>query len=192
MNRFATFFRCSARLLSPVVALLLWLLPTTGFSDSSRNNKIKEGFTYHFILFGDWPDQAFVASPEYFTVGLVCDTDSCNFLNDVEGQLVDKRTLVVHHLSSSPTLEELLECQIIFIRDDRIEVAQNILSMTAHAPILTVSDMEGFVKHGGMIEFANRRNRIKFNIHRGRTSQAGIKFSAQMLKMAGKIWEDES
>jgi len=191
MNLSAINFRYSARLLSPFVAVFLLLVPVAGFSDSARNNKIKAGFTYHFILFGEWPKEAFVDAPNIFTIGIVGDAAFCEFFNDVEGQSVDNRKLIIRPLSSSPTKEELLNCQIIFISNDRAETAKKILSMTAHAPILTISDTEGFVKMGGMIEFSNRRNRIKFNVHRGRASQAGIEFRAQMLKMAGKVWEDD-
>lgn len=191
MNLLAKKWGRVARLFHLASALAVPFLPLLSSGDSARDSKIKAGFTNHFILFGTWPESAFQRDPDSFTVGIIGAPDIYNFFKDIEDQTVNDRKIKIRHLPPHPSKTDIADCQIIFIGEDSALEIKNILSLTKGAPILTVSDAESFVQQGGMIEFSTRRNRIKFNIHRGRATKVGIHFRAQMLKMAGHVWEDE-
>ncbi len=165
-------------------------MPALGCCDSPRNYKIKAGFTYRFILFGEWPDAAFVEDSKTFTIGIVGENPFSDFFGQVANRPVDGRKLVIRYLSFDASQEELRGCQLIFINGSLVKQVSPVLAKVEGFPVLTVSDMEGFIDHGGMIAFFSRRNRIKFAVERTRAAQVGINFRAQMLKMAAQVLED--
>jgi hypothetical protein len=61
-----------------------------------------------------------------------------------------------------------------------------LLKQIGAAPILTVSDIEGFSRKGGMVEFAlqDDRKAVQILINRRAASQKRIDFNAQLLRLA--------
>ena len=59
-----------------------------------------------------------------------------------------------------------------------------ILSRTIGHPVLTVSDMEGFAREGGIIGMNDAGGKIKFEINTEAAGKAELKISSQLLKIA--------
>ncbi len=189
--RFPFLYRPVCMGLISALALVLLLLPAAGQADSARNYKIKAGFTYRFILFGEWPEAAFVPNQGTFTIGIIGTNPFSDFFTQAASHPVGGKRLIIRSLPAQPSLAAIRSCQIIFINSELEDELAEILAMAAGEPILTVSDIPGFIDKGGMISFFNRRNRIKFAVHRSRASKVGINFRAQMLKMAAHVLEEE-
>lgn len=171
--------------------LMLVFLPAQGFCDSLRNYKIKAGFTYRFILFSEWPAAAFSTNPDEFSIGIVGTSKINSFFDQVAGTLVDGRKLVIRQLSAELTAEELRGCQVVFIHESHSSQMQYILHTLEGAPVLTISDSPNFLEKGGMIAFFYQRNRIRFAVDRGHAEDVGLRFRAQMLKMATHVTEGQ-
>ncbi len=169
--------------------LTMVLIPALGFGESSLDYKIKAGFIYRFILFSEWPASAFTKNPDTFTIGIVGDNPFEDFLNQVINQQVDGRKLVISYLSAQPSQEKLSACQVLFIPSSLAGQEKQILKKVKGFPVLTISDMEGFLEKGGMISFFSRRNKIRFSVHRTHADRVGINFRGQMLKMAARVLE---
>jgi len=147
---FLCIFRHPARPLVYAMILLLLFAPSAHSADVSRNNTIKAGYTYRFIL-GNWPEEAFAATPDTITIGIAGDNSFFSFFDAVAGKPAAGWKLVINPLPL-PSKEELLHCQIVFISNDLANEMEHILNRVTEAPILTVSDMDGFIEQGGMIE----------------------------------------
>ena len=86
----------------------------------------------------------------------------CVLGNDPFGPILDKITSgetingrkIIDKRVSHP--QEARDCSILFISSSEEEHLRNILATLHDAPVLTVSDMSGFVEHGGMIQFISR------------------------------------
>lgn len=83
-------------------------------------------------------------------------------------------------------------CDFVFIsRSERRRLAA-ILKQLADYPLVTISDIQGFARNGGMVElaFASRRDsQISIIINRPAARQQQIEFNAQLLRLAVLINE---
>jgi hypothetical protein len=75
-------------------------------------------------------------------------------------------------------------CRILFISSSEAGQLQDILGMVGTAPVLTVSDIPGFVRQGGIIEFVPDGNRVKFEINLAIAQRVGLSLSSDLLKVA--------
>lgn len=83
-------------------------------------------------------------------------------------------------------------CHFVFIaRSERRRFA-NILKQLKNQPLVTVSDIRGFARSGGMIELSltsAASNQLNILINRSAASQQGIEFNAQLLRLATLVNE---
>jgi hypothetical protein len=59
-----------------------------------------------------------------------------------------------------------------------------ILSSLRGSSVITVADMGGFLEAGGMIQFLNENDRVRFAINVDATSRAKLKLSSKLLSLA--------
>jgi hypothetical protein len=95
-----------------------------------------------------------------------------------------------HKLSikRSREMEDLKDCQMLFVSNSENAHVSEILAKLNGRPILTVSDIAGFAKHGGVINFYRSENRLRFEINPEVARQDGLQISSQLLEL-GKIVE---
>ena len=53
--------------------------------------------------------------------------------------------------------------------------------------ILTISETEGFLESGGVINFVTGKKKLKFDINLIAAEKAKLKFRAQLLKLAKRV-----
>ncbi len=77
-------------------------------------------------------------------------------------------------------------CDLLFIGRAEAEDLLPILQTLADSPVLTVSDIDGFARAGGLVEFAPRGDRsgTQILLNRRLANQRGIDFNAQLLRLA--------
>ena len=73
---------------------------------------------------------------------------------------------------------------MLFISASRTAQLKTILETLGTSGILTVSDMTGFTRRGGMIQFILDGDRVRFEINLAATKRAGLNLSSQLLKLA--------
>lgn len=77
-------------------------------------------------------------------------------------------------------------CDFLFIARDEADNLDTIINRLKNREIVTVSDIPGFAKAGGMVEFAQNaeKNGVQIFINRKAAQNQGIEFSAQLLRLA--------
>ncbi len=88
----------------------------------------------------------------------------------------------------SKRIEELKDCQIIFVSKSEQENLGAILESLAGANVLTVGESEGFAKRGGVIGFVIEGDQVRFEINTGAARQAGLKLDLRLLKLAVRVF----
>jgi hypothetical protein len=61
------------------------------------------------------------------------------------------------------------------------------LSALAALPVLTVSDMPGFIEHGGMVQFVLENDNVRFEVNLSAANKSGLALSSQLLKVAARV-----
>jgi hypothetical protein len=173
--------RCIAGLV--LVTLLFWAGPQA-FAQAtvSREYQIKAVFLFNFTQFVDWPSGAFANPRAPLVIGVLGDDPFDGFLDDtVRGEKMNNHPLVVRRYRR---VNEIEDCQVLFIGRTESRRLGRILAALKGRNILTVGDMEGFSRDGGVIRFVVENNRIRFRINVDAADAAHLTISSKLLRLA--------
>ena len=117
----------------------------------------------------------------------LCNNPFEHLFEQVTDRKINGKTLVIRYLSSTPSHSDLKRCHVIFLSRTLGHRTFSIIKAASDHPILTISDINGFIDMGGMIEFKIENRRMRFMVNLGRARLAGINFRAQMLELATEV-----
>lgn len=83
--------------------------------------------------------------------------------------------------------DQALDCDFVFIARSESAQLRSILATLDWAPVVTVSDIEGFARAGGMVELAlhpDDDESLSILINRRAAQAHNIRFNAQLLRLA--------
>jgi hypothetical protein len=172
-------------LLLALALLLAWPVTGNGSDDSLQTEyRVKTAFLYNFARFVTWPE----IPHEQFTLCVL----GSNLLGEHTHTLLDKtvhdRQLRVLHLNGPSMLDQ---CQVVFIGEAYTQRLHEVMPALRGLPVLTVSDIEGFVARGGMIGFRLIDNRVRFEINTVAANNAGLSISSKLLTLASSIRSED-
>jgi hypothetical protein len=174
------------RLGATVMILLSLLLPgRTGAQDAQPSEyQVKAAFIFNFAKFVEWPAGVFADAKSPLIIGIFGENP---FGEDME-RAVRNKTLNQRSITVKlcRTEEEARKCHVLFISASEKKRLQEILNVVGRTNILTVSETEGFVEGGGMINFFREGNKIRFQIEDETAKKAGLKIDSKLLGLAKK------
>ncbi len=169
--------------------VLLVLLSSTATAQSAPEYQVKAAFLFNFARFVEWPADAFSSADAPLQV---CVLGQDPFGSDFEQVILDKAVnghrLEVVHPSGVP---QARACQILFVASSGKQQVREILQGLRTASVLTVGDMAGFAKMGGVIDFVLDESRVRFEINLQAAERAHLKLSARLLTVAKLIMSEE-
>lgn len=143
---------------------------------------MKAVFLLNFAQFIDWPADAFPDAEAPFVIGILGVDPFRRSLDDVvRNETVRNRKVVVRHFAR---VEDLRLCHILFIGTSEERLLPRILAELNRRPILTVSEIEGFVNDGGMIRFYMQDAKVRFRINNEAARAAHLTISSKLLRVA--------
>lgn len=170
--------------LSLFVILLLSGQSLRAQSAASKEYQVKAAFLYNFFQFVEWPPDAFPQAQSPLVIGIIGDDPFGSSLNEiVSGEKVNNRPLVIQHYHRP---EEIKVCHILFVCQSESPEMKDLIAGLKNRNILTVSDIEGFTKAGGIIRFVTENNKIRFRINTEAARAANLEISSKLLRAAEK------
>ncbi len=154
-------------------------------SSSYSEYDIKAGFIYKFISFVQWPKEK--EPPKTITIGIIGKSPFGKAFKDVEGKLVEKRTLVIKFFDSKVDYKTLKQCQILYVSKSEDKKLKAILKAVENLPILTVSDSKGFAEKGGCVGFVKQRGKVKFEINNTSAKKAKLVIRSMLKRIAVRV-----
>jgi hypothetical protein len=146
--------------------------------------EVKAAYLSHFGGFVEWPAKAGAPTDPFYI---------CVLGQDPFGPLLDA-ALKDETLGGAPMaarrlsgVEEAAGCRILFVSTSKEAQLAAILTALGKSNILTVSDISGFTRRGGMIQFVLEGNRVRFEINLAAAQRAGLTLSSELLKLAVAI-----
>lgn len=161
---------------------LLCILSHFCYANVSREYQIKAAFLYNYSKFITWPEQAFAHANSPFTL--------CLFGHDPFGEVLDvtvKNERILGRKVQIKRIQQVqatVDCHILYVDKSAEMELRNIYRLVRQYPILTVSDIPDFVGRGGMVEFINVSNKVRFTIDIEQLRSVGLKADANLLKIA--------
>ena len=164
------------------VLLLSGALERSAQAEISKEYQVKAVFLFNFAQFITWPTNAFPDAQTPLTIGVLGDDPFADFLDEtVRGEKVGGHPLAIQRYQR---VEDIQSCQILFISRSESRRIKRILEDLKGRNILTVGDIEGFLKNGGAIRFVTEANKIHFRINLEAAKSANLIISSKMLRLA--------
>jgi hypothetical protein len=140
-------------------------------------------YLFQFGKFVQWPTAP--ASNEPFDICIIGRDPFAETLdNTIAGETIGKSPLKDERID---TTDDAKRCRILFISASEDAHLDEILGRLGKSPVLTVSDVPGFLARGGMIQFVVQDNRVRFDINVATAKRAGLAVSSQLLKVAAAV-----
>jgi hypothetical protein len=147
--------------------------------------QVKATYLYNFGRFVQWPPNATAAKGDSFSICVLGqDPFGATLDSTVAGETLDGKPLVVKRIS---TPRDAGECRILFISSAEENHLKEILVALNEEGILTVSDMPGFSRRGGMIQFVLEGDKVRFEINLTKAESAKLTLSSELLKVATTV-----
>lgn len=170
--------RLAVLVISLTVTFTLWAQTA-----AEAEYRIKAVFLFNFVQFVEWPSNAFANEAAPLALCVLGNDPFGEMLDQVvDGESVEGHKLLVRR----PNLADVGACHLLFVSKSEQPRLGEVLRQLGSAPILTVSDIDGFVGRGGTIGFFLDRKRVRFEISPARAQTRGLKMSSQLLGL-GKI-----
>lgn len=166
-----------------LAALLLASL--SGRADEFGGNDL-ESLKYQYLAkfpkFIEWPATLPAGT---FTLCVLGDESLAAIAKAIGDQHAQQRSFTV---VDGKRVGNLGNCHILFVGRSEEWRAGNVVAMVRSAPVLTISDVDGFAARGGVIEFVERDLHLKFEINLSAANNAGLRISAKLAELAVKTY----
>lgn len=152
----------------------------TALADPPDSRSLIAALNYNFAKYADWPGEEHAESIDlcYFT-----DSFKNSFSELRDKAIFDKpvNTLQIRDV------EQTSRCHLVYIDRSERNILQRLFVYLRDKPVLTVSDITGFVDDGGMIEIVRVDNKFRFKVNMSRMESSNLKMSSQVLKLAVEV-----
>lgn len=164
--------------------MLLTLLTSASVFSMAEDSKateyrIKAAFLYNFSRFVTWPEDTGEDNGKVVLCTLGGDPFG-KLLDALKGKSVHTGSLHIRRLDHPV---QARACQIVFISRTASRDLKYIISLLRDQPTLTVSDLDGFTAHGGIIQFKLVNNKVQFDINIDAANLAGLTISSKLLSL---------
>jgi hypothetical protein len=148
---------------------------------------VKIGFIYNFAKFVTWPEASLDKDPQTLVICYAADNPAIEAFDKLDGKTINHRKIKVFAYDEQTCLEQ---SQIIFFATQDKAYIQPILAKAKGRNILTIGEVEGFTQWGGIINFFEDHNRLRFQVNLDAARREGLKMSSQLLGSAQIIQEE--
>ena len=181
------------RRLRLLITVAMVILPSLGFeahaqeSSVSSEYLIKAGFIYNFANLVQWPSNAFTQPDSPIVIGILGEDPFGTVLDRVlAGKKVNGRIFLVKRLKSVPDLKE---CHIVFVSSSEMAHLAEAIHLVKGMPILTIGEIPGFARRGGIINLFLEDNKVHFEVNVEAAKEADLNISSRLLALARIVQE---
>ena len=147
--------------------------------------RVKAAFLYKFTDYIEWPQNSFSQPDTPLTIAVMGDDQLAAELNQlVSGRTVSGRPIAVRKIQN---IEPSTEFNILFVgHNDSARLNEVIVALKTR-PILIVTDFEGALAQGSIINFLLIDGHVRFEIALNSAEKRGLKLSSRLLAVAQNV-----
>ncbi|MBK1716137.1 YfiR family protein [Thiocystis violacea] len=152
-----------------------------------REAEVVIAYLYNFSKFVTWPTTTFPSADTSLNLCVYGRTSSADAFKTLDAKSAQGHPVRVEPRSRGDTLHG---CHIVYASESEQAYLTPLLRAVDRRPVLTVSEIPGFVAAGGMIGFVRADNRLRFEINTTSAEAAGLTISSQLLRLAIHVLRD--
>lgn len=154
-----------------------------------KEYQVKAALLYNFTKFVEWPPGRFDTEHAPLIIGVFGkNLFGAELQNAVQGRKLGTHDIVVKQLTST---DEAATVHLLFVPTAEDAHTPALLQTLQNQPVLTVGESAAFAKSGGMINFVLEGDKVRFEINGDASAQAGLRISAQLMKLAKTVRRHE-
>ena len=160
----------------------LLMLACAAAAAQPLEHEVKAAFVFKFLSFVDWPPQSFAAADTPLAIGVLGADEVLAELNGiVRDRSAQNRPVSVRALREG---ERPAGLHLVFV--GRAAAAQ-IPRLAALPGVLVVSESEGALGQGAMVNFVSVDGRVRFEVAPEQAERRGLRISSRMLAVAQHV-----
>jgi YfiR/HmsC-like len=173
---------CRCVSIALVTFLLAWFPRVSAVPlGPAREYEIKAGFLFNFCKFVDWPEDAFKSGTDELRLEVIGHDPFDGALDRlVAGKFIDQHPLRIVYSSAGTTG---LVGQMVFVSASQQKQWPRLLALLSRTPTLTVSDIDQFAEHGGVIGLVANGPSLGFVINRAAATRARLRVSSKLMAL---------
>lgn len=149
---------------------------------STEMQTLVVAYLYNFMKLSEWPTEV---PGNALTLCITQEGDLAKELDALAENEAQNYTLKIRRVIQG---DNVRECQLLYLPANEKPVRiQEWLNTLKDIPVLTVSDLKGFLDQGGMIALIDEGGRLQFEVNLARVTQVKIKLSSKMLQIARSV-----
>lgn len=159
--------------------------PQYAQAQETKEYLVKAAFIYNFVKFVEWPGEKAIAKQSGIDICVMGESQLVTASSVFKAASTSKLALKL--VQENDLRAVMGHCHVVFISDSETARLQEILAALRAAPVLTVSDIDGFAEKGGMIGFVISDGKIKVVVNTKSAAAASMRVDAQLLEIALKV-----
>jgi hypothetical protein len=173
----------------PAVWLSLLLVCVTAGAVQAANlppeRGVKAAYLYQFLTYVEWPPATFAEPADPFVIAVAGADDIADELVRITAsRTVNNRALQVRRIRPG---DPLTEVQLLFIGRSESERSGTLLRQVLHRPTLTVTETEGGLAEGSIINFRMLDGRVRFDVSLAAAARNNLRLSSRLLAVAASV-----
>jgi hypothetical protein len=177
--------RTTLRRLLAVVLMMFTATALPAQESRPGEYQVKAAYLFNFGRFVKWPTAIPAERESSFTFCVLGQDPFGPTLDSIlAGEDLGGKPVAVRRIAKP---QEAGPCRIVFISSAEENRLKEILAVIDESGVLTVSDMPGFSRRGGMIQFIVEGNKVRFEINLTSAENAKLTLSSELLKVAAAV-----
>lgn len=144
--------------------------------------QVEAAYLFNFGKFVTWPTPDRGDSFEICVLGK--DPFGETLDTTVSGESINHKPIKVLKILR---VQEAERCNILFVSSSEETHLSSILTDAQRFHLLTVSNINHFAEHGGIIGLLRQEDRVRFEVNRPAAERSNLTLSSELLKVAVKV-----
>jgi len=144
--------------------------------------RVKAAYIYKFALYVAWPESAFKQPEAPLVIGVSGSEELAAELGTLlAGRTVNGRPLTIKRVNPDAPLGSL---HVLFVGKGEMAQLKHLLHLAEPQAVLVITESDGALAQGSMINFVWVDRHIRFEIGLGAAEKSGLKLSSRLLGVA--------
>jgi hypothetical protein len=155
---------------------------------AASEERVQAAYLHKFLNYADWPPASFPHADTPYVIGVAGDDAVADELARIAaGRSVNNRGVIVKRLLPGDSFNAPSDLHMLYIgRGERARQAQW-LRMAKGRPVLTVTDAEGGLEQGSIINFRTVDERVRFELSLDAAEQSGLRLNSRLFSVATNV-----
>jgi len=153
--------------------------------ESNRKDSLKSelqiAMIFKILDFIQWPSESFQFTDKTFRIGVFGKSPMFDAIRILEEETIKGLQVKVELVENINNAENF---HLLYICPKEISRMPLVLAATENARTLTISKIFDFAKKGGMLNFYERRGKMRFEINLDKAKKSGFKISSRVLALS--------